>query len=88
MRKILLYIFVFVLGQEAIAQNLVRNPSFEEYINCPYDYTHVKDSVKELLPFWYVANNVVGMRFLEYQKILQGKWKRKQEMHMLELFLK
>jgi len=57
MRKILLYIFVFVLGQEATAQNLVRNPSFEEYINCPYDYTHVKDSVKELLPFWYVANN-------------------------------
>ena len=57
MRQIILYILIVFVGQDAFSQNLVRNSSFEDYVNCPYDYTHVKDSIRELLPFWYVTNN-------------------------------
>jgi hypothetical protein len=50
-----LYLFSFLLFcVNLFAQNLVPNPSFEEYEDCPYDMTLYPQ--KELIPQWYMPN--------------------------------
>ncbi len=46
-KTILLGFLAFVLGNTAVAQNLVRNPSFEEYYKCPGGSASFEQNVKD-----------------------------------------
>jgi OOP family OmpA-OmpF porin len=51
MKIILKYIFIFYVSFDFYSQNLVNNPSFEEYIDCPNDVSQI-----ELAYHWFNAN--------------------------------
>ncbi len=56
MRQFYFYILFCFLTQGVVSQNLIQNSSFEDFFNCPYDYNHAKDSVQEIIPYWFVPN--------------------------------
>ncbi len=58
MKKSLIIIFVF-LCSKGFAQNLVPNPSFEFYINCPTDFIQIEKAIPWLPTFRYFANGVL-----------------------------
>ena len=47
-------IFFLLLSVNLFAQNLVPNPSFEAFDECPYDMTLYPQ--KKLIPHWYMPN--------------------------------
>lgn len=56
MKQIIKYIVLIFCVANIQAQNLVRNPSFEDYANCDY-YSGLFDSVYyNLVPYWTNAN--------------------------------
>ncbi|MGC9375457.1 MAG: hypothetical protein ACP5DQ_10515 [Bacteroidales bacterium] len=54
MRILFILLFVVSFSVNLFAQNLVPNPSFEEYDECPYDMTIYPQ--KKLIPHWYMPN--------------------------------
>ncbi len=46
------FIILFFLGQQLSAQNLVQNPSFEEYLECPFSTAELQNQVVN----WYSWN--------------------------------
>lgn len=54
MKKGLSLFSLFMFLAPIFAQNLVPNPSFEEYEDCPYDMTLYPQ--KQLIPHWYMPN--------------------------------
>ncbi len=52
MKYVIIIIYSFFIFLDAQSQNLVSNPSFEIYENCP-NYTTEK-SIKELIPGWFL----------------------------------
>jgi len=45
MKKWILFFFVFAFAEKLEAQNLVPNPSFEEYINCPTSFAQIDSTM-------------------------------------------
>jgi len=60
-----IFLFFFV---DSFAQNLVPNPSFEVYEECPWDVTTYPQ--KSLIPFWYLPNNGTSDYFNSCAKFL------------------
>ncbi len=56
MRQFYLHLVFCFLFQGVSSQNLIQNSSFEDFFNCPYDYNHATDSIREIIPYWYVPN--------------------------------
>ena len=54
MKEFLLLLFFMLFSGFLFAQNLVPNPSFEAYEECPYDMTIYPK--KKLIPHWYLPN--------------------------------
>ncbi|MEE4197056.1 MAG: hypothetical protein V2I54_05390 [Bacteroidales bacterium] len=54
MNKRIFFIIIFLFSHHLYAQNLVPNPSFETYDECPYDMTLYPK--KKLIPHWYMPN--------------------------------
>lgn len=52
MKYVIIIIYSLFIFFEAKSQNLVTNPSFEIYENCPDNY--IDDPVEELIPGWYL----------------------------------
>ncbi len=55
MLRFLLVISFILFCNVLISQNLVSNPSFEEFEECPDEVTF--NTRKELIPFWYMPNS-------------------------------
>lgn len=54
MKRWIIFITVFLFSTNINAQNLVPNPSFEEFDDCPVDMTLYPQ--KQLIPYWYMPN--------------------------------
>lgn len=53
MNKALVLILLLIILKNSVAQNLVSNPSFEEFFILPQNFTNVKVKNTEVIPKWY-----------------------------------
>ncbi len=58
MKKYFIILFVLLFGK-GFAQNLVPNPSFEDYIDCPIYYSEIAKAIPWLPTFRYFVNGAL-----------------------------